>query len=72
MAFAIALVRRPPRTPADAALWSGLGLLAAMLLLPATRFGYLLYPVALLVWAAALRPAPIVGARGAVADVATA
>jgi hypothetical protein len=49
------LVRRPPRTVADAALISGLGLLAAMLLLPATRFGYLLYPVVLLVWVPALR-----------------
>jgi hypothetical protein len=49
------LVRRPPRTVADAALVSGLGLLAAMLLLPATRFGYLLYPVVLLVWVPALR-----------------
>lgn len=49
------LVRRPPRTVADAALISGVGLLVAMLLLPATRFGYLLYPVTLLVWAPALR-----------------
>jgi hypothetical protein len=36
---------------------SGLGLLAAILLLPTTRFGYLLYPIAFLVWAAALAPA---------------
>jgi hypothetical protein len=35
--------------------FAGSGLLAAFLLLPATRFGYLLYPVVLLVWAAALR-----------------
>jgi hypothetical protein len=53
--IALYLVRRPPRTVADAALISGLGLLAAMLLLPATRFGYLLYPIALLVWVPALR-----------------
>jgi hypothetical protein len=57
-AMAIWLYRRPPRTAADAAFASGVGLLAAMLLLPATRFGYLLYPVVLLVWAIALRPAP--------------
>jgi len=67
VAFAIALVRRPPRTPADAALWSGLGLLAATLLLPATRFGYLLYPVALLVWAAALRSSTVERERVATA-----
>ena len=66
------LYRRPPRTAADAALVSGIGLLAAMLLLPATRFGYVLYPAVLLVWASALRPAPIEETRGAVADVAPA
>ncbi|MEV0715705.1 glycosyltransferase 87 family protein [Asanoa sp. NPDC050611] len=53
--IAVWLVRRPPRTAAAAALFSGYGLLAAILLMPATRFGYLLYPVALLAWAAALR-----------------
>jgi hypothetical protein len=63
VAIVVALVRRPPRTAADAARWTGLGLLAATLLLPATRFGYLLYPVALLVWAAALRPSTVEGSR---------
>jgi hypothetical protein len=48
------LLRRPPRTASAAALISGWGLLAAILLIPTTRFGYLLYPVALLVWAPAL------------------
>jgi hypothetical protein len=47
------LLRRPPRTAAAAALFCGYGLLAAILLMPTTRFGYLLYPAALLVWAAA-------------------
>ena len=42
-----------------AALICGYGLLTAILLMPTTRFGYLLYPAALLVWAAALPvPAP--------------
>ena len=59
VAIAIALVRRPPRTAADAALWSGLGLLALTLLLPATRFGYLLYPIALLVWSVGLRSSTV-------------
>lgn len=58
-AIAVWLYRRPPLTAADAAFVSGVGLLAAMLLLPATRFGYLLYPAVLLVWASALRPAPV-------------
>ena len=40
-------IRRPPRTAATAALFCGYGLLAAILLMPTTRFGYLLYPLAL-------------------------
>ncbi|MDI6099120.1 glycosyltransferase 87 family protein [Actinoplanes sp. NEAU-A12] len=48
------LLRRPPRTAATAALFCGYGLLAAILLMPTTRFGYLLYPAALLLWAPAL------------------
>jgi Glycosyltransferase family 87 len=51
------LWRRPPRDAADAALVSAVGLLAATLLMPATRFGYLLYPLAFAVAAPALRPA---------------
>nr|WP_296069467.1 glycosyltransferase 87 family protein [uncultured Actinoplanes sp.] len=50
----VRIVRRPPRTASEAALITGLGLLAAILLMPTTRFGYLLYPIAFLVWAAAL------------------
>jgi hypothetical protein len=53
-AIAVRLLRRPPRTAAAAALICGWGLLAAILLMPTTRFGYLLYPIALLVWAPAL------------------
>ncbi|MFB9331659.1 glycosyltransferase 87 family protein [Actinoplanes octamycinicus] len=48
------LLRRPPRDAGTAALFCGWGLLAAILLMPTTRFGYLLYPAALLVWAPAL------------------
>ncbi|MFF3853398.1 glycosyltransferase 87 family protein [Micromonospora sp. NPDC002575] len=59
VAIAVRLLRRPPRTAAATALLCGYGLLAAILLMPTTRFGYLLYPVALLAWAPALaRPAP--------------
>jgi hypothetical protein len=54
-AIGVLLLRRPPRTATAAALFCGYGLLAAILLMPTTRFGYLLYPAALLVWAAALR-----------------
>ncbi|WP_045745991.1 glycosyltransferase 87 family protein [Actinoplanes rectilineatus] len=49
------LLRRPPRDAGTAALFCGYGLLAAILLMPTTRFGYLLYPAAFLVWAYALR-----------------
>ncbi|WP_433792775.1 glycosyltransferase 87 family protein [Actinoplanes sp. CA-252034] len=48
------LLRRPPRTARSAALFCGYGLLTAILLMPTTRFGYLLYPAALLLFAQAL------------------
>jgi hypothetical protein len=54
-AIGVRLLRKPPRTATEAALLGGLGLLAAILLMPTTRFGYLLYPAAFLVWAPALR-----------------
>ncbi|MFC8845600.1 MULTISPECIES: glycosyltransferase 87 family protein [unclassified Micromonospora] len=58
-AIAVRLLRRPPRTATATALICGYGLLAAILLMPTTRFGYLLYPAALLAWAPALtHPAP--------------
>ncbi|GIE80855.1 hypothetical protein Aph02nite_68050 [Actinoplanes philippinensis] len=50
----ILLLRRPPRTARAAALFCGYGLLTAILLMPTTRFGYLLYPAALLLFAPAL------------------
>jgi hypothetical protein len=52
--IAVRLVRRPPHTAAAAALCCGYGLLAAILLMPTTRFGYLLYPLGLLLWVPAL------------------
>ncbi|MGC4813990.1 glycosyltransferase 87 family protein [Micromonospora sp. DT228] len=54
VAIAVRLARRPPRTAVTTALICGYGLLAAIALMPSTRFGYLLYPVALLTWAPAL------------------
>ncbi|WP_433315253.1 glycosyltransferase 87 family protein [Micromonospora chersina] len=54
VAIAVRLLRRPPCTAAATALICGYGLLAAILLMPSTRFGYLLYPLALLVTAPAL------------------
>ncbi|MEV0213085.1 glycosyltransferase family 87 protein [Micromonospora sp. NPDC050695] len=54
VAIAVRLARRPPRTAVAAALICGYGLLAAIALMPSTRFGYLLYPLALLTWAPAL------------------
>jgi hypothetical protein len=49
------LVRRPPLTAAAAATFCAVGLTAGICLLPATRFGYLLYPVAIAFAAPALR-----------------
>jgi hypothetical protein len=53
-AIGVLLLRRPPRTARSAALFCGWGLLTAILLMPTTRFGYLLYPAALLLFAPAL------------------
>ena len=70
IAIAVRLLRRPPRTAFSAALISGYGLLTAILLVPSTRFGYLLYPLALLAWAPVLLPASAAGApAGAPATV---
>jgi hypothetical protein len=57
LAIGWVLVRRPPRDADAAALICAYGLTAAIALMPATRFGYLLYPVAYLVWRPALREA---------------
>ena len=53
----VSVLHRPPSSAAAAALISAVGLLLAILLMPATRFGYLLYPVALLAWVPLLRRA---------------
>jgi hypothetical protein len=42
------LLARPPRTTAEILLRIGVGLGVAMLLMPATRWGYLIYPVTLI------------------------
>ncbi|WP_410810809.1 glycosyltransferase 87 family protein [Micromonospora sp. 067-2] len=55
VAIAVRLARRPPRTAVATALICGYGLLVAIALMPSTRFGYLLYPLALLAWAPALQ-----------------
>ncbi len=52
------LLRRPPRDAGTAAVICSVGLLAAILLMPATRFGYLLYPIAYAVWAPSLGTRP--------------
>jgi hypothetical protein len=54
LAIAVWLIRRPPRDAPAAAQVCAIGLLIATLLMPATRFGYLLYPAAYAVWAVAL------------------
>lgn len=46
-AITVWLVVRPPRTPADVMLRTATGLGAAIILAPATRFGYLVYPLAM-------------------------
>ncbi|WP_144128320.1 glycosyltransferase 87 family protein [Catellatospora sichuanensis] len=56
LAVGLWLLRRPPRDAGSAALIIATGLLLAILLMPATRFGYLLYPAALALWSLPLRP----------------
>jgi len=51
------LVRNPPRDAAAVSLLTGWVMLVAILLAPATRIGYLLYPINLFVWAWMLRRA---------------
>ncbi|MET8122660.1 glycosyltransferase family 87 protein [Micromonospora sp. NPDC005189] len=67
VAIAVRLVRRPPRTAVATALICGYGLLVAIALMPSTRFGYLLYPLALLTWAPALHR-PVDAPTALVAD----
>jgi hypothetical protein len=49
------LLWRPPRLASDAAMRSAIGLGLAIMLSPATRYGYLVYPIALFGAALALR-----------------
>ncbi|MFB8139504.1 hypothetical protein [Streptomyces parvus] len=56
--LALSLLVRPPATTADAAARLALGLLLAITFMPATRFGYLVHPLVLVVWAAAARQVP--------------
>ncbi len=53
IAIAVAAARRPPRTIGEAALWTALMLTAIIVLAPATRFGYFIYPGFLAAWAMA-------------------
>jgi hypothetical protein len=55
LAMAVWLVWRPPRSAADAAIRIAAGLGGAIMLAPATRYGYLVYPVVLLAAAITLR-----------------
>ncbi|WP_327270306.1 glycosyltransferase 87 family protein [Streptomyces sp. NBC_01218] len=51
VAVALSLIVRPPTTTAAAAHRLALGLTIAILLSPATRIGYAVYPLTLLIWA---------------------
>lgn len=55
VAVLVWVLRWPPRSAAQAAERAAVGLLIAMLLMPATRFGYLIYPLVLTGAAIALR-----------------
>lgn len=57
LATAVSLLVRPPTSASAAALRLALGLLMAIAFMPASRFGYLVYPLVLTVWAAHGAPA---------------
>lgn len=57
LATAASLIVRPPRDARSAAYRLALGLLLAIALIPATRWGYLVYPAVLAVWARHAAPA---------------
>ena len=61
VAVVVMLVRHPPRSPYEAARFAGWALAFATFIAPATRFGYLIYPANMLVWAYLLhdRPPPV-------------
>lgn len=64
LVFLVHLVARPPASAGGAAWRAAVAMLLAILLAPATRFGYLLYPAAYAVWATALvRPRPAATAK---------
>jgi Glycosyltransferase family 87 len=50
VAIAVSLAVRPPRTVPAAAWWLIIGLTLMFTLAPATRFGYYIYPGALVIW----------------------
>ncbi len=51
------LVRHTPRSPAEVSALAGWVMLVAILFAPATRYGYLIYPIDFFVWAAMFRGA---------------
>ena len=65
-ALAIAgwLVGRPPTNAGAAAAIAAWSLVAAIALIPSTRFGYLLYPVAYVCWVPALRRPTVTAVTG--------
>jgi hypothetical protein len=67
-----ALVYRPPRDVASAAWYLIIGLTLMFLLAPATRFGYFIYPAALLAWLQVALAAQRDAAAEAVAEVTSA
>jgi hypothetical protein len=58
MVVVAVLYRWPPHSPASAVRLTAFALALATLLSPATRFGYLIYPANLLVWASMIETGP--------------
>jgi hypothetical protein len=61
VAFVVWLIARPPRDARAAAWRLAIGLTAMFTLAPATRWGYFVYPIALVGWLLLTRPATATG-----------
>jgi hypothetical protein len=64
VAFVVWLIARPPRDARAAAWRLAIGLTAMFTLAPATRWGYFVYPIALVGWLLLTRPATATATGG--------
>jgi hypothetical protein len=69
LAIAVSLVVRPPRDVPAATIRLVLGLSAMFVLAPSTRFGYFIYPAAMVLWLLASQSGRALAERPAAPEV---